>query len=243
MCTLSFIPKESGYLVGMNRDEQIARARAHPPCIIGNAIYPREPSTEGTWLAINSSGLTLALLNKNEDGPLPVKLRSRGEFIPALISADSLAAVHRRLMEIGFKGVWPFRLIAISAEEREVCEWAWGTQLMQNYYEWEPRHWFSSGMSDNEANRIRGNVFERAWRRSDAGSPQWLRELHRSHEPTQGAFSACVHRDDAATVSYSEISLERGEAIFRYTAGHPCQYTSFDSELSLPLRFPAQATS
>jgi hypothetical protein len=243
MCTLSFIPNESGYIVGMNRDERIARVRSTSPAVIGNAIYPREPNTEGTWLAVNSSGLTLALLNRNENGPLPAKLRSRGEFIPALISANSLASVHRRLLEIGFKGVWPFRLIAISAEGHEVCEWAWGTQLTQNYYDWERRHWFSSGMSDNEANRVRGTVVEQAWRRPDAGSPQWLRELHSSHQPEQGAFSICVHRDDAASVSYSEIVVERGEATFRYAAGHPCQYTAFDSELSLPVHFTARATS
>ena len=243
MCTLSFIPTDSGYIVGMNRDEQTTRARALFPAIIGNAIYPREPNTDGTWLAVNSSGLTLALLNKNEDGPLPVKLRSRGEFIPALISADSLAAVHRRLLEIGFKGVWPFRVIAISAEQREVCEWAWGTQLTQNYYDWESRHWFSSGMSDKEANRVRSAVVEQAWRRADAGSSPWLRELHRSHEPQKGAFSICVHRDDATTVSYSEIAVEGGQATFRYATGSPCQYTAFDSELSLPMRFTAQAIS
>jgi transport and Golgi organization protein 2 len=241
MCTLSFIPNDSGYMVGVNRDEQIARARSLPPAIIGKAIYPREPSTDGTWIAVNSSGVTLALLNKNEDGPLAAKLRSRGEFIPALISAESLAAVHRRLLEIGFKGVWPFRLIAISAEEREVCEWAWGTQLTQNYYEWQQRQWFSSGMSDHEANRVRSAVVEHAWKQPDAGSPQWLRELHRSHEPQKGAFSICVHRDDATTVSYSEIVVGGGLVTFRYAAGHPCQYTAFDSELSLPMRFTAQA--
>jgi hypothetical protein len=241
MCTLSFIPTDSGYIVGMNRDEQITRIRSLFPAIIGDAVYPREPSTGGTWLAVNSSGLTLALLNKNEEGPLPVKLRSRGEFIPSLISAGSLATVHRRLVEIGFKGVWPFRLIAISVEQREVCEWAWGTHLTQNYYDWENRHWFSSGMSDVEANRVRSAVVEEAWRRSDAGSPKWLRELHRSHEPKPGAFSICVHRDDASTVSYSEIALEDGRATFRYAADSPCQHTPFDSEVSLLTRFTTQA--
>src|SRR6266498_544658 len=49
------------------------------------------------------------------------------------------------------------------------------------------------------------------------------------HEPKQGAFSICVHRNDAATVSYSEIVLDGGLATFRYAAGHPCQYTAFRS--------------
>src|SRR4051812_27482947 len=62
MCTLSFIPHDNGYVVGMNRDEQHTRPHALPPSPHGDAIYPHEPVTGGTWLAINSSGLTLALL-------------------------------------------------------------------------------------------------------------------------------------------------------------------------------------
>jgi hypothetical protein len=242
MCTLSFIPDKSGYVAGMNRDEQHARPRSLPPAIAGSAVYPREPSTGGTWVAINASGLTLAVLNKNEDGRLPVRLRSRGELIPALISANSLAEVHRRLVETGCKGMWPFRLIAISAEENEVCEWAYGTQLTQANYDWQRRHWYSSGMSDIEANRVRTVVVEQAWQEPGAGSLPWLRALHRSHQPRQGAYSICVHRDDAATVSYSEIVFENGQATFRYAAGSPCQYTTFDSELCLPVGWAAPVT-
>ena len=233
MCTLSFIPNESGYLVGMNRDEHHGRARPFPPALFGNAIYPYEPGTRGTWLAVNSNGLTLALLNKNEDGALPVKLRSRGELIPALISAESLADVHRLLVEVGFKGMWPFRLIAISPEEREICEWLRGAELTKNHYDWRPRHWFSSGMSDIEANRVRSVVVDQAWQQPDAGSLSWLRTLHQSHEPQRGAYSICVHRNDASSVSYSEIVYETGNTTFRYASGFPCQYTAFESELSL----------
>lgn len=238
MCTLTFIPRPNGYLVAMNRDEQHGRTRSSPPAIFDEAIYPYEPGTKGTWLAVNSRGITLALLNKNEDGPLPVKLRSRGELIPALISAASLADVQRLLLEVGFKGMWPFRLIAISPEG-EICEWSRGTELTKSHYEWQSRHWFSSGMSDVEANRIRNSVVKEAWQQPDAGSLPWLRALHQSHRPQRGAYSICVHRDDASSVSYSEIVFESGTATFRYASGSPCQYTAFDTELSLPAKAAA----
>jgi hypothetical protein len=223
----------------MNRDEQFTRPPALPPEIFGNAVYPHEAVTGGTWLAVNATGFTLALLNKNSDGPLPAKTRSRGEIIPALIDSNSLAAVQRRLLEFGFKGIWPFRLIAISAEEHEICEWACGTQLTKSHYEWQPRNWYSSGMSDTEASRVRSQVVAEAWQKPGAGSLTWLRDLHRSHEPKPGAFSICVHRPDAASVSYSEIAFENGKASFRYAAGSPCQSPDFDSHLSLPARSTA----
>ncbi len=234
MCTLSFIPTPEGYVIGMNRDEQKTRPRPMPPSVSGNAVYPKEPATGGTWLAINARGLTLALLNKNEDGPLPVKLRSRGEIIPTLISSDSLAEVHRGLLENGFKGLWSFRLIAFSFAEHEICEWAYGAQLSQAYFDWAPRHWFSSGMSDIEANRVRTGVVEQAWQKSDAGTPFWLRALHKSHEPRRGAYSICVHREDAKSVSYSEVMYENGISSFRYATGSPCESSGFDTQLSLP---------
>lgn len=239
MCTLTFIPRPNGYFVAMNRDEQHSRARSFPPRIFNHAIYPYEPGTNGTWLAVNSRGITLALLNKNEDGPLPVKLRSRGELIPALISASSLADVQRLLLEVGFKGMWPFRLIAISPDSREICEWSRGTDLSKSHYDWQPRHWFSSGMSDIEAHRIRTTIVEEAWQQPDAGSLPWLRALHQSHQPQRGAYSICVHRDDASSVSYSEIDYESGTATFRYASGFPCQYTAFEAELSLPAKAAA----
>lgn len=224
----------------MNRDEQHIRARSFPPALFGSAVYPHEPGTHGTWIAVNSSGLTLALLNKNESGPLPAKLRSRGELIPALISAESLADVHRCLVEVGFKGMLPFRLVAISPNERELCEWSRGTELRKTHNDWQPRHWFSSGMSDFEATRIRSSVVDQAWQDPEAGSLPWLRALHRSHEPRRGAYSICVHRDDASTVSYSEITYENGSATFRYTPGSPCQHTAFETEQSLPTKAAAK---
>ncbi|HWR15530.1 MAG TPA: NRDE family protein [Terriglobales bacterium] len=232
MCTLSFIPDESGYLVAMNRDEQFSRPRALPPRVFGKAIYPHEPSG-GTWIAVNSRGLTLALLNKNEDGPLPAEKHSRGELIPAMIACDSLAEIHRRVVAFDLRSTYPFRLIAISPSERELCEWRWGSKLEQVHHDWEARHWFSSGVSDIEAEARRSVVVKRAWNIDGAGTRDWIRNLHKSHEPAPGAYSICVHRPDAASVSYSEIRVSANQITFRYAAGHPCEFHSFDAEITV----------
>src|ERR1700756_122950 len=56
MCTLTFVPSEDGYLVGMNRDELLTRPAALPPRRFQRSgmemVYPREPSG-GTWIACN----------------------------------------------------------------------------------------------------------------------------------------------------------------------------------------------
>ena len=60
MCTLTFIPKPQGYLLGMNRDERLTREVALPPVAIRlqlPAVYPRE-SGGGTWIGSNAAGIT-----------------------------------------------------------------------------------------------------------------------------------------------------------------------------------------
>src|SRR6478736_5938086 len=85
MCTLTFIPKPQGYLLGMNRDERLTRELAlAPTAIIASglpAVYPREQGG-GTWIGSNSSGITFALLNQNPGSHAQMKERSRGGVIP-----------------------------------------------------------------------------------------------------------------------------------------------------------------
>jgi hypothetical protein len=53
MCTLTFIAKPQGYLLGMNRDERLTRELALPPEAVNTtslpAVYPHE-SGGGTWI-------------------------------------------------------------------------------------------------------------------------------------------------------------------------------------------------
>jgi hypothetical protein len=54
------------------------------------------------------------------------------------------------------------------------------------------------------------------------------------HSPVRGSFSICVHRPDAATVSYTEVAFTGGELTMRYHAGHPCHALGrFDAEITL----------
>ncbi len=43
----------------------------------------------------------------------------------------------------------------------------------------------------------------------------------RSHLPERGPFSICMHRSDAATVSYMEVAVSGQRATMRYKPG-PC---------------------
>jgi hypothetical protein len=238
MCTLTFIPKPQGYLLGMNRDEQLTRGPAFPPVAVESelpAVYPRE-SGGGTWIGSNAAGITFALLNQNPGPNAPPKQRSRGEIIPVLLESSRFPEAMRRLQQMDLHGVLPFLLAGLFPAEQIISQCRWdGSRLQFFRIGWDVRHWFSSGVSDEMARKVRGSTCYEAWRRRDAASPEWLRGLHASHSPVRGSFSICMHRPDAATVSYTEVAFTAGNLTMRYHAGHPCQALGrFDAEVTLP---------
>jgi hypothetical protein len=229
MCTLSFAPKSAGYIVAMNRDESVSRQRARAPEVrdCGNlkAIYPLDVEG-GTWIAVTETGTTWAVLNRNATVPIN-KMRSRGEIILRAIQASDKSRALEDLEPRILDEVLPFRLIMLSAELQQVKDWSWdGKKVVSRSHPWRANNWFSSGKSDQLALEIRGRTFSEASTDPDYGSIEWLRRMHRSHEPEPGAFSVCVHRPDAQSISYTEIAVAQDIISVRYSDGPPCEANS-----------------
>jgi Transport and Golgi organisation 2 len=227
MCTVSFVPNENGFLLGMNRDESRFRPIALPPEVYGRAgefwIYPSEPGG-GTWIGINNSGLCLALINWHTIPTRPVlRIVSRGIVVRELIQSQTSDVLYGLLCRLPLERMPPFRLIAVSLGESAVREFRWDCNRVNAVSHcWEAKHWFSSGLDERQAEIIRAEVCQRAWSESDAGGRSWLRRLHRSHLPDRGGFSVCMHREDACTVSYTEVAFCDAGGAMRYHPGSLC---------------------
>ena len=244
MCTLTFVPTEDGYLVGMNRDELLTRRVALPPKRFQRSgmemVYPSEPSG-GTWIACNDRGNLLALLNWNarESPRLGEKRKTRGLVIPELIGEPDLPAADSHFQQMNLDGLFPFRLVLVFRKEKVVNEWRWdGTAKQFLRLSWARKHWFSSSLSDSLAEKERGRACEAVAGETVAGSSSWLRRLHRSHVPRPGPFSVCVHRQDAATVSYTEVRCGASQISMDYLDGNPCLKGRFDETASVALKNP-----
>ena len=207
----------------MNRDEKRARVAALAPELFRagcrRAIYPREPGG-GTWLAVNDAGLCLALINWHRIERDPAgKIQSRGHIIPELIGATNSRAIARGLQEMSLRNVRPFRLIAIDPGGEEVTEWQWNVaRLAGRRRRWEILHWFSSGYDEKRAEKERAKICAAF----SLGATPALQRLHASHLPERGPFSICMHRPDAATVSYSEVVVSERQVMLRYQPDPPC---------------------
>lgn len=237
MCTLTFIPRDNGYCLAMNRDERISRGPAAPPARIEvggvAAIYPRD-TEGGTWIAADARGIAFGLLNWHDPPAVGAKTRSRGDVIPALIGVPSSSDAQVVIDRINLNGVFPFRLVGIFPAEKLIHEWRWNRQaLSAQAHPWKAGHWFSSGFSDEQARTQRGLACERAWEENDAGSVAWLRRLHASHLNGPGPFSICVHRDGVETLSYTEIQCAQEQVSCNYFSGTPCTMTKPTDSVAL----------
>jgi hypothetical protein len=228
MCTLSFMPVQGGFHLLMNRDEQRSRATALPPRLhpCGNlrAIFPSEQGG-GTWVGVNERGITAALINwYSRPGLIDRPAFSRGLIIPTLLAAKKSEEALFLLRSLPLSKLDPFRLFLFDAEEQAVTSLSSdGIGLEELKLPWERSHWFSSGYDEPEAIKIRGEISESASKESDADTHAWLSRLHGSHHPEQGPFSICMHRQDACTVSMTEVTLMHGKAELTYHAGSPCR--------------------
>ena len=234
MCSVSFIPREDGFVLAMNRDELISRVPALPPRVHYRGdlavLCPSEPSG-GTWIGISSAGMAFALLNWHSQPDRPGEdLISRGEVVRALLAGGSSSAADSVLKELPLGRMNPFRLITVSLPERSLTEWSSGTEaLTSEAHPWKRQHWFSSGFDEAGAIQVRQRVC--AQFPGDLEDLTTLRKLHATHQPIAGPFSLCMHREDAATVSYTEISVCDHTASMFYVAGSPCSSAARFSEV------------
>ena len=222
MCTVSFLPTPSGFALAMNRDEKKSRVPGEKPRKTRTgrtlSLHPQEPGG-GTWVGINRHGLALALINWHAQ-PLNESAQcSRGIIVPHLLAAKNLSCATSLFATLPLAHINPFRLIAVSLAQRAVAEWRWnGNCLNLSQKSWSRAHWFSSGLDEAGVAKARAKIAHRTH-----GTLSHLRRLHGSHQPERGAFSVCMHRDDAETVSYTEILADREGARMRHAQGALCK--------------------
>jgi len=231
MCTVTFIARRNGYALGMNRDEKLARVKALRPAryrLEGRtALYPSEPGG-GTWIGVNDVGAAFALVNwYSASARVAEKAISRGTIVTSTLIAESPDRASEILTTVSLERVNTFRLLGIFPASQELVEWRWDVKRLDLLsHRWRTNIWVSSGFDEPGAEETRCRTFQNALQHRSVGNREWLRRLHRSHSPDVGPYSLCMHRDDAATVSYTEILVSRGISRMRYQPGSPCAPTT-----------------
>ena len=222
MCTLTWRREPSGYEVLFNRDERHTRLPATPPALNNcegvRYLAPRDGDSGGSWIMANERGLTCALLNYYDaQTPKahtpPEGWISRGHLVLSLANCTDVSAVGQRLESTALGSYRPFRIAAfdLSCGDRH---WRWnGATLTHAPLHDRDRPISTSSFRSAEVYARRQEAFRRLG--SSPNSKQ-LAAYHQSVDPMDGAFSVRMRRDDAQTVSFSRVLVDRAAVRFDY---------------------------
>ncbi|MFW6353893.1 MAG: NRDE family protein [Verrucomicrobiota bacterium] len=219
MCTLSWALEAKGYRLFFNRDEARDRAVGEPPRVWSEAggefLGPRDPQGEGTWIGVNAAGWTTAVLNLYGAGvDRGAGKRSRGLIVRELAPQREAGAAEAFLGSARLRDYAPFHLVRVSPGG-EGIRYSWdGSELtVQEALEQHLPLTTSSFQTERVVARRR-SIFGAL---NAAGKPtaETLASFHRYFDPSDGAASVCMRREDAETVSLSEICV--GPKIVSFT--------------------------
>lgn len=235
MCTVSWLRRVDGYELFCNRDERRSRPAAEPPRLHAargpHFLAPVDGEAGGTWISVNRAGLALCLLNDYQapEPPAGTELRSRGLLVRDLADAADVPEFTERLRAAELGNLRGFVLLALGPEWDQLALAHWDTRELRLERAAPPLPLLvSSGWNGPEVRARRAELFGRLVLGPDpAGGAADLRArhlaFHASASPEHGAFSPCMHRADAGTVSTSTIRVEPGRALFTYRAAAPCE--------------------
>lgn len=223
MCTVSWSHNKDGYQLLFNRDERRTRKPAAEPRLAVRdgvrILAPADGDFGGTWIGTNEFGVSLCLLNgANLTGASDssiAPLRSRGLFLLDVVPLPSVTAISNFVREADLSTLAPFTLAALEpGQPALVLEWNGSRKTA--LFEAADRFMVTSSSFDTEAVRSsRQKEYQRL--SSDAFA------FHYSHGPEPSAYSTCMHRPDAETVSFSWIRVSPAETDFFYVPAAPCK--------------------
>jgi len=229
---VSWLHRPGGYHLLCNRDEKRTRAAAAAPrelqCNGVRYIAPIDPDRGGTWIAVNEYGLGLCLLN----GPAgPTGARSRGLIIPDLVWAGSIDDCALLLRNTDVTTVAPFTLLMLGADGQAIIARWDGSTLDVNAAADSEMPLTSSSFDAEGVRRIRLQQFARHTGGGARLEPSDLYRFHSSHGPSPDAYSPCMHREDAETVSCSWAVVSPREIRFLYLPVAPCRWSPGDQQI------------
>lgn len=223
MCTVSWLHEGGGYQLLCNRDEKKTRGIARPPRIErrdGVAfIAPLDADFSGTWLTTNEFGLTFCLVN----GIGPRGTESRGHLVLALATSASLRDAEWHLRSMDIEPFGAFQVVALSPAGVFVASYDGAGEIAIGSNA-APMPLVSSSFEPEAVCAARRRAFNKQVERAGCLDANVLFNFHESHGGRPSAYSACMHRADAETVSFSWIHVDTHSAEFFYTPGSPCQW-------------------
>ena len=231
MCTVSWLHESGGYQLLCNRDEKLSRSPALPPRIFERRgvryVAPVDPDFGGAWIGTNEFGVSICLLN-GAGSRVQIRTpepRSRGLLLPELLERESLLEINVCVSRMDLTPFAPFTLAVLEpGQHTSVMQWDGFEKMIVPYGEpFMPL--VSSSFDPDGVQRKRREEFQRRLDAAGRLDASVLFGFHESHGRAKDAYSPCMHRPDARTVSFSWVRVGSDSVEFFYAPDAPCSWS------------------
>ena len=211
MCTVSYIPNNTGFVLTSNRDENPGRNTQSPKEITLDSgeilTAPIDEQNNGTWVAATNKNRVACLLNGafiKHERSLPYR-KSRGLIVLEAFNYSSFSAF---IQEINLTKIEPFTLILAEKNMLQVMIWD-GTQkhhqLLDNNrsYLWSSSTLYSRDVHDNKLQ------FFDTYIKEETIAPNTILEMH-------GLYSDnlfILNRPQVKTVSITQVIIDNNKNV------------------------------
>jgi hypothetical protein len=194
MCTVTFLPQGTDFVLTHNRDEAPARSQQTLSRVrLGDAevLMPRDSGAGGTWIALSSAGYTVCLLNgafiKHRHEP-PYR-RSRGMVLLDFLEQEATGAWQWFCTTYDLSDIEPFTFLFFDGERIGELRWDGSQKHTRVLAPDECHFWCSATLYPPEIQQQRETIF-RQWlgRRNLKGRLEYLarKVLHLHHTGSVG---------------------------------------------------------
>ena len=222
MCTVTYIPSSSGFILTHNRDEAPGRS---PDSISkikiaggDTLLFPRDTKAGGTWIATARTGRTACLLNGafEKHAHQPPYRRSRGLLLLDFFGWENADDFFRKY---DLEGIEPFTLLTFQSGQVAEMRWDGHARHLKNLPPNAAHFWCSATLYPPEMQLRREQVF-RDWLfllKNIAPTQQRLLHLHRTGSVGDPENDFVMNRSGRVrTVSITQLVVKNDQAVLQY---------------------------
>jgi Transport and Golgi organisation 2 len=212
MCTVTYIPRTTGYFLTSNRDEKSTRSTAILPKAYTiqdvSAIYPKDVNAGGTWITLKENGDSLCLLNGAFTNFIDTGFYtiSRGQIVLQIAAEYNLLSA---FSNINLQATAPFTLIIIQHLNIYECRWDGQKKYCKALHKDQSYIWSSATLYDDAMQSKRKNWFEKWQAKQDTISQKNIIAFHKNTGDGDVANDLVMNRNNTLfTVSITSIQVD-----------------------------------
>ena len=218
MCTVSYIPTSTGFILSSNRDESPLRSKStikSTLCGQKHVVFPTD-ILGGTWLAFSNHGEVLCLLNGafRKHTHLPPYKMSRGIMLLSYFTYESFSEF---LLHFDFNDIEPFTLIVCSNRNLYEFRWDGNKKYIHRLNASSAHVWSSCTLYTDSIQSERKTWFENFITSTPNPSLDDIKLLHRKAGRGDIHNDYIMNRDEVVkTISISHVNLDKNLVLFTF---------------------------